>query len=208
MKKILLIVETNWLESIALAQDKSSFYLLDLADTEKISIAIPEYSFYEADGSLYRKLLERVERLDKSMGSLKKIGESEHCADLCKEARDIIKRLKTIAFDDRYKIQPVLDELKTKVCVIPYTKDASLKAELRFKSSKPPFKDEDCKILESILEFVESERKKSEYDYIIFYTADKEDFDFDLIRDELAEKGVEVIFDSSLCVRKILSIIP
>ncbi|MFQ6054864.1 MAG: hypothetical protein ACE5J9_04685 [Methanosarcinales archaeon] len=48
--------------------------------------------------------MERVERLDKSMGSLKKIGESEHCTDLCKQAREIIKQLKTISFNDRYAI--------------------------------------------------------------------------------------------------------
>jgi len=178
MKKILLLAETNWLERV------------------------PEYSFYEADGSLHRKLLERVELLDKSMGSLKKIGESEHCAALCKQAREIIKQLKTISFNDRYAIQPVLDEIKSVVQVIPYTKSASIKAELRFKSSKPPFKEDDCRILESILEYVES--VKENYNNIIFYTADKEDFDYDLIRDELSGKGIEIRFDSKLCVKKIM----
>ncbi|HID26372.1 MAG TPA: hypothetical protein EYP22_00770 [Methanosarcinales archaeon] len=78
MKKILLLAETNWLESIALAQDPIASYLLGLAETKKIIIAVPEYSFYEADGSLHSPGLERVERLDKSMGSLKKIGESQY----------------------------------------------------------------------------------------------------------------------------------
>ncbi|MFQ6054863.1 MAG: hypothetical protein ACE5J9_04680 [Methanosarcinales archaeon] len=90
------------------------------------------------------------------------------------------------------------------VQVIPYTKDASIRAELRFKSSKPPFKEDDCRIFESILEYVKSVKEK--YDTIIFYTADKEDFDYDLIRDELSGKGIEIMFDSKLCVKKIMEL--
>ncbi|CAD6493877.1 MAG: hypothetical protein CHKLHMKO_00559 [Candidatus Argoarchaeum ethanivorans] len=42
-EKVLLIAETNWLESIALVQDPAASYLLDLADTKEIRIAVPEY---------------------------------------------------------------------------------------------------------------------------------------------------------------------
>ena len=37
-EKVLLIAETNWLESIALVQDPVASYLLDLADTKEIEI--------------------------------------------------------------------------------------------------------------------------------------------------------------------------
>jgi hypothetical protein len=53
--RVLLIAETNWLENIVLAQDSASVYLMGLARTGEIEIAVPEYSFHEADGSLNRK---------------------------------------------------------------------------------------------------------------------------------------------------------
>ena len=64
---VLLIAETNWLENIVLAQDSTSAYLMRLARTEKTVIAVPEYSFYEADGSLNRKLIKRAERIDEAL---------------------------------------------------------------------------------------------------------------------------------------------
>ena len=89
-EKVLLIAETNWLESIALVQDPVASYLLDLADTKEIEIAVPEYSFYEADGSLNRKLIKRVEKIDDALSLLGQISQSGHSADLCKRGREIL----------------------------------------------------------------------------------------------------------------------
>jgi hypothetical protein len=153
----MLIAETNWLENIALAQDSAAAYLLDMADAKKIEIAVPEYSFYEADGALNRKLIKR-------------------------------------------EIKKVLDEIKVMVRVIPYTSDASARAEMIFESASPPFKEGDCRIYASILMFVE--HIKEECDLIMFYTEDKEDFDHPKIRDEVRDLCVEIVFESGMCVKK------
>jgi len=70
-----------------------------------------------------------------------------------------------------------------------------------FESSRPPFKEGDCRIYASILVFVE--HLEEEYDMIIFYTEDKEDFDHSEINEELENLGVEIIFDSGACVERI-----
>jgi len=58
----------------------------------------------------------------------------------------------------------------------------------------------DRQIYESILDFT---RDKGEYDLIIFYTSDKEDFDHEEIRDELKEREIEVYFDSGNVVQRV-----
>lgn len=200
-KKVLLIAETNWLESIALVQDPAASYLLDLADTKKIEIAVPEYSFYEADGSLNRKLIKRADKIDAALSLLGQISQSGHSADLCKSGRGILKELKKLTLSDRSEIKRVLGEIKAMIRIIPYVNDASTRAEMIFESSRPPFKEGDCRIYASILVFVE--HLEEEYDPIIFYTEDREDFDHAEIRVELENSGVEIMFDSGACVETI-----
>ena len=83
--------------------------------------------------------------------------------------------------------------------MIPYASDASTRAELIFESARPPFKEGNCRIYASILLFVEQIR--TEYDLIMFYTEDKEDFDHPEIHDEFDDHGVGVVFESGLCVK-------
>lgn len=198
---VLLIAETNWLENIILAQDSASAFLLMLARTEKTDIAVPEYSLYEADGSLNRKLIKRAEKIDDALSLLGQISQTTHYADLCERGRGILKELKKLTLDDRTEIKRVLDEIKSMVRIIPYTSDASTRAEIMFESSSPPFKEGDCRIYASILAFLEL--IKEEYDLIIFYTEDKKDFDYPEIHEELGNLNVELMFDSGKCVGRV-----
>ena len=198
---VLLVAETNWLENIVLAQDSTSAYLMRLSRTEKIDIAVPEYSFYEADGSLNRKIIKRAEKIDDALSLLGQIAQTEHYAELCERGRDILKELKQLTLDDRTEIKMVLDEIESMVKIIPYTSDVSTRAEIMFESSIPPFKEGDCRIYASILTFLEHIKEK--YDLIMFYTEDKEDFDHLEICEGMRNLGVELVFGSGMCVEKI-----
>ena len=196
----LLIAETNWLENIILAQDSVSVYLMELARTGEIEIAVSEYSFHEADGSLNRKHNKRAYKVDEALSLLGQISQTEHHEELCENGRAILKDLKKSMSNDRSEIKRVLDKIKSMVRVIPYTSDASTRAELIFESARPPFKESDCRIYASILMFVEQIREA--YDLIMFYTEDKEDFDHHEIHDEFGDHGVEMAFESGLCVKR------
>jgi len=172
-----------------------------LARTEKVDIAVPEYSFYEADGSLNRKLIKRAERIDVALSLLGQISQTEHYAELCERGRGILKELRKLTLSDRKEIKRVLDEIKAMIRILPYTGDASTMAEMIFESSRPPFKEGDCRIYTSILVFVE--HIEEEYDLIMFYTEDKEDFNHPEIHGELENLGVEIMFDSGACVERI-----
>ncbi|MBL7118064.1 MAG: hypothetical protein ISS94_04705 [Candidatus Syntrophoarchaeum sp.] len=104
---VLLIAETNWLENLVLVQDSTSAYLMRLARTEKIDIAVPEYSFYEADGSLNRKLIKRAERIDEALSLLGQISQTEHYAELCEIGRDSLKELKRLTLSDKAEMKKV-----------------------------------------------------------------------------------------------------
>ena len=201
---VLLIAETNWLENIVLAQDSASVYLARLARAGEIAIAVSEYSFHEADGSLNRKHNKRTYKVDEASSLLGQISQTEHHVELCENGRAILKDLKKSMSNDRSKIKRVLDKIKSMVQAIPYTSDASTRAELILESASPPFKESDCRIYASILMFVEQIRE--EYDLIMFYTEDKEDFDHQEIRDEFGGLGVEMMFESGLCVKRVRGI--
>ena len=49
--------------------------------------------------------------------------------------------------------------------------------------------------------FVEQIREG--YDLIMFYTEDKEDFDHPEIHDEFGGLGVEMMFESGMCVKRV-----
>ncbi|MEA3283129.1 MAG: hypothetical protein U9Q68_11380 [Euryarchaeota archaeon] len=182
-----MIAETNWLENLVLVQYLASAYLTRLARSGEIEIAVPEYSFHGADGSLNRKHNKRAYKVDESLSLLGQISQTEHHRELCENGRAILKDLKKSMSNDRSKIKKVLDNIKSMVQVIPYTSDASTRAELIFESACPLFKKSDCRIYASLLMFVEQIRKVC--DLIIFYTEDKEDFDHHVIRDEFCDHG-------------------
>ncbi len=78
--RVLLIAETNWLENLVLVQDSAFAYLARLARTGEIEIAVSEYSFHEADGSLNRKYNKRAYKVDEALSLLGPISQSPECA--------------------------------------------------------------------------------------------------------------------------------
>lgn len=198
--RVLLITETNWLENLVLAQDPASVYLMGLTRSGEIEIAVSEYSFHEADGSLNRKHNKRAYKVDEALSLLGQISQTEHHRELCENGRAVLKDLKKSMSNDRSKIKRVLDKIKSVVRVIPYTSDASTRAEMMFESARPPFKESDCRIYASILLFVEQIRE--EYDLIMFYTEDREDFNHPEIHEEFVGLGVEMMFESGMCVKR------
>ena len=140
--RVLPIADTNWLENLVLAQDSASAYLARLARTSEIEIAVSEYSFHEADGSLNRKHNKRAYKVDEALSLLGQISQTEHHEELCENGRAILKDLKKSMSNDRSKIKRVLDKIKSMVRVVPYTSDASTRAELIFESARPPIQRE------------------------------------------------------------------
>ncbi len=203
--KVLVIAETNWIEDIALAQDLRSAYLLELRDKGEIDIAIPAYSLHEADGSLDRKITKRIEKIDNFLHFLSKVAQSKPHENLCSIVKDGLKELKSKSLEEREAIKRVLNKIKMSIDVIPYTMTVALNADLRSESSIAPFKEADCRIYESVLEYIRD--KGYDYDLKVFYTADREDFDNEMIYAELEEIDVKLYFDAGEVVERVYEVV-
>ncbi|MFQ6054585.1 MAG: PIN domain-containing protein [Methanosarcinales archaeon] len=203
--QILILTETNWIGNIVLSQDSASSYLLDLANRNTIEIATPEYAFYEADGMMSKKLKKRIGSIDESLQNLKQIQHSPTYRDLYETAKNALKEIKSLSMAEPIYIEHTMNRIESQVKVIPYTNAILIKADLRFKSSKPPFKLDDCRIYESILDYVRSNGQN--YNIRIFHTTDKEDFDHDRIYSELENLNVELYFSPNDVVRRIYELL-
>ena len=144
--KVLVIAETNWIKDIALVQDLRSAYLHQLKDERKIGIAVPVYSLHEADGSLDKKIAKRIEEIDNFLHFLGRIGQSKPYESLCSIVKNSLKEFKSKSLAEKGEIKRVLNKIKMSVDIIPYTATSALNADLRFESSKAPFKEADCRI--------------------------------------------------------------
>jgi len=199
--KVLLIAETNWLTNIVLKQDTASAYLLALRAEGRIDLTVPEYSFYEADGIITEKLRGRQDSIKNFIPLLNEISRSNKYLETCLEIKSKLKSLMSDTKKESQDVNKILDKLKEMISQLPYSEKTSAKAKLRAISSKSPFKLSDCEIYESILDFLREEGR--EYDNIIFYTADKEDFDHEEIHQELKELNCELHFNSGEVVQRV-----
>jgi len=203
----LVITETNWLMSAVLARDASCGYLLTLAEEGDIDIAIPEYSLHESDGKLLAELRKRENDIDTCISILNTLSRSEYYKKHVSNAKRHIKKIKDIVRgDERGMVKSSLENARSSVTLINFSPSVFTKAELRFESSKAPFKKSDCRIYESIIEFLREEGK--EYDKFIFYTADRDDFDHEEIHQELRELNCELYFNSGEVVKRVRELIP
>jgi len=199
--RILLIAETNWVVDIVLQQNITTAYLLSLSDNPDIDIFVPEFSFYEADGTIRGKLNNQVSELEHISGILNKISQTQKYLNFCNEVKKGIKGVREDISNDLKIFRAKLDEVRKLIDVLPYSKDILIKARLRHVSSKPPFKLSDCEIYESVLDFLKERGR--DYDKLIFYTADKEDFDHEEIHHELKDLNCELHFNSGEVVQRV-----
>jgi hypothetical protein len=203
--KVLVIAETNWIEDVALAQDLRSAYLLQLKDEGKINIAVPAYSLHEADGSLDKKITKRVEEIDNFLHFLDRVAQSKPYEGICSTVKNALKELKSKSLEERGEIKRVLNKIEMSVDIIPYTMTVVLNADLRSESAIAPFKEADCRIYESILEFIRS--NGGDYDIKIFYTRDREDFNDEMIYAELEDVEVELYFDAGAVIERVYEVL-
>lgn len=198
---LLVIGETNFIYSIILAQDRNCGYLLDLASESKIDVAIPEFSFFEVKGRIDVRFKRREDRLKETISFLNDLMRSEYHKDRLYDVKEKLKQLYMESSEEKRDILEYAEDIKSLSISIPHSADIAYRAFIRDVANLPPYKNSDRQIYESILSFTKNE---SEYNLVIFYTSDKEDFDHQEIRGELKKQGVGVYFDSGDVVQRVM----
>jgi len=202
--KLLVIGETNFIYSIILAQDRNCGYLLDLASENKIDVAIPEFSFFEVKGRIDEKFKRREDRLKETISFLNDLMRSEYHKDKLYDAKEKLKQLYMESPKEKRDVLESAEDIKSLCILMSHNVDIAYRAFIRDVANLPPYKNSDRQIYESVLSFT---KNGNDYDTVIFYTSDKEDFDHQEIRDELKEQDVEIHFDSGNVVRHVMGII-
>lgn len=169
--KLLLIAETNFVVGFALEQGNDFDSILEFASTnEVITLAVPEVCFKEARSTLRLNLIQTRHALEETRGMLRQVGRSEYVREATQNARAaltaVINHLKSRA----EIIGQILSDLSQHCLMIPYTPEAMTQARLRYLAEEPPFKQTDCELYESILEFARNQVEN--YEYVILLTLD------------------------------------
>lgn len=196
---VLLVIETNFPVGLYLEQQRRDFnYLLDLTETQRLTITIPEFCLQEARLSLRERLRKSREGLVDTRRLLRDIGRSEYAREHVEAATDLLIELEELLQARIESVSETLDMMADICAMIPHSPEAHVRGRLRHIGGLPPFKETDCEIFECILDFLRVNH--NEYDASIFLCLDQADFDHDEIRDDLAETDTRLSFSTGECI--------
>ncbi len=91
--KVYLIGETNFLLDIGLQQDIRIKHLIELAIKEKITLIVPEISFFEVWGAILSKIKKRKELAENLRKEANQIGRSNYAEKIAKNLKESAKLL-------------------------------------------------------------------------------------------------------------------
>ena len=79
--RLLLVAETNFPVGYGLQQSVDFHYLVNLAGTGTITLAIPEISFKEAQATLRTNLVDTRQALEQTLDIIRQVGRSQYAQD-------------------------------------------------------------------------------------------------------------------------------
>ncbi|MFQ6061628.1 MAG: PIN domain-containing protein, partial [Methanosarcinales archaeon] len=148
---ILLIAETNFLADLGYQQDKGAEYLLKCALNSKIYIAIPEVSFYEIYGVIYKKGKYRLELANNLRKESNQLSRSALYTELSEKMKRIAESLENTYYIDLERFDDAINTLKSICTIIPYTESMHKNAYLITLDKRYDLEDPDASIYGSFL---------------------------------------------------------
>lgn len=186
----MLLVETNFVLGSVWERRQGLIYLASFCHAHHIPIVIPEVALVEARASLLR-------RIDRQLASLQQLrfwlNDIARGAGMRKLVQDVKKGMDAIEAELQRK-QDTLKAMETfaKSCIVaPLTPQVWTKAYLRWKAGLPPFKELDCLVMETLLEFLRKRKAK----LTMFLTMDVEDFDHANVHEAFREVKTLMLFE-------------
>lgn len=202
-KEVILIAETNFILDISFEQSRDCEQLLKIMDEQGLKLIISECAFAEAEGSIGNIIRNRLTAINSALDALRQASRSAyHNID------DFIVKLQKYKNDvEKIEIESLhskVNSLEDCATAIPFTPESMAKAEIRRLKNIAPFKQSDRMIYESILGFGKLNQQSGIK--MLFLTRDKEDFDFDFIREELNSLNIEIFFSAGECIKRIMEL--
>jgi len=195
---VYLVGETNFLIDFGLAQDDNVKYIVKLASHGKVSLVVPEISFFEVWGAILSKIKRRKELAENLRKEANQIGGSNYAGKTAKNLKESAKLLEESYDADISSLEDSLEMIKQICTIINYSPAIHTRSYLITLDKRYDLVNPDASIYESIKEFAR------ENDGIkIHLNKNTNDFDKKIIHKELKELGVEVYFDSGKVIKRI-----
>jgi len=193
----LLIFDTNVVMDIWLGRDGDQAVLLvQLAETGKVDLILPEFVLIEFRGTAFRWIREQRAALESNVrkhvrewARSKPLGEAAD--DVRGGAVKLARELDVLANN----IEAVRSRLQAVATVVPHTIEIHFKGDLRYLGGYPPDRPvdgiKDCRIYEAVLEIVRADAGNARARRV-YVTKDGDFSNYTELVDELRSHGVEL----------------
>ncbi|MEZ8216779.1 hypothetical protein B0813_000316 [Candidatus Fervidibacteria bacterium JGI MDM2 SSWTFF-3-K9] len=156
-----------------------------------ITVVIPEVALAEARASLLARIDRQLNFLQQLRQWLNDIARAAEMDKLVQSVRQGLNAIEAELRKRRNEVQEAINTFAQACIVVPLTPQVWTKAYVRWKANMPPFKELDCLVTETLLEFLQKRKAKLS----LFLTMDAEDFDHPEIHAEFKRHRTKMLFD-------------
>jgi len=187
----LLAVETNFVMGVVWEERAVLKRIVKLSRQFGVHIVVPEIALVEARGSLLKRIDRQLDSLQQLRFWLNDIARGAGMGGLVKDVKRRLDAIETKLQQHRHGVLKALDNFAEACLTAPLMPEVWIKAYLRWQANLPPFKELDCLIFESLLNFLTRHKAPM----AIFFTLDAEDFDHPEIHEAFRQRKALMLFD-------------
>lgn len=187
----ILAVETNFIIGVVWEEQPILKRLMDLCRQFGVPIVIPEVALVEARASLLSRIDKQLTSLQQFRSLLNDIARGAGMARLVGDVKGGLDTIEAELKQSRQKAVKALEAFARSCTVVPLTPQIWMKAYLRWRANLPPFKELDCLVVETVLDFL----RKRKAPLTMFLTTDTEDFDHPEVHEAFRGRKTLLLFD-------------
>jgi len=189
--EVMLLVETNFVIGTIWERRPSLVYLTSFCQRYGVTIVIPEIALAEARASLLARIDRQLNALQHLRQWLNDIARAAEMVSLVESAKQSLSKIEAELQRRKINAQEAIDTFAKACTVISLTPQIWTKAYVRWKANLPPFKELDCLVFETLMDFL----KKPKAPLTMFLTMDAEDFDHPEIHEAFRQRKALMLFD-------------
>jgi len=188
---VILAVETNFAIGVIWEQNPLLLRIKRLCEQTGALLVIPEIALAEAQSSL-------LKRIDRQLGAIQQfrfwLNDIARAAGMKEQILQIKRALSSMEADllrRKTLVSEAVDIFARSCTVVPLTPQIWTRAYLRWRANLPPFKELDCLVVETVLDFL----RKRKAPLTMFLTTDTEDFDHPEAHEAFRGRKTLLLFD-------------
>jgi len=187
----MLAVETNLVIGVVWESRQILVQLLRLCKQFGVTFVIPEIALAEARASLVARIDRQLNALQHLRQWLNDIARAAEMVSLVESAKQSLNEIEAELQKRKINAQEAIDTFAKACTVISLTPQIWTKAYVRWKVNLPPFKELDCLVFETLMDFL----KKPKAPLTMFLTMDAEDFHHPEIHEAFRQRKALMLFD-------------